>query len=179
MSSRLLNGRKHMTTEYTVVRSGKSKRKPFNSNVAGHLVMAKIRHSPLGRLGDEVEIARSCSTREWVRKVGSNANEKNVRLPLRTQHQHHKPGAFLDGVDWSAILIDLWEAPGWLKSAPLKSRSLPCSRLVARSSGKGPLRSEFVCSGPRSRRYPSSPRGARPSKTPWFGAPAEIDSLFL
>jgi hypothetical protein len=26
LSSRLLNGRKHMTTEHTVVRSGKSKR---------------------------------------------------------------------------------------------------------------------------------------------------------
>jgi hypothetical protein len=26
-----------MTTEHTVVRSGKSKRKPFNSNVAGYL----------------------------------------------------------------------------------------------------------------------------------------------
>jgi len=33
LSSRLLNGREHMTTEHTVVRSGKSKRKPFNSNV--------------------------------------------------------------------------------------------------------------------------------------------------
>jgi hypothetical protein len=29
--------REHMTTEHTVVRSGKLKRKPFNSNVAGHL----------------------------------------------------------------------------------------------------------------------------------------------
>jgi hypothetical protein len=27
-----------MTTEHTVVRSGKLKRKPFNSNVAGHLL---------------------------------------------------------------------------------------------------------------------------------------------
>jgi len=39
LSSRLLNGRKHMTTEHTVVRSGKLKRKPFNSNVAGHLLI--------------------------------------------------------------------------------------------------------------------------------------------
>jgi hypothetical protein len=31
LSSPLLNGREHMTTEHTVVRSGKSKRKPFNS----------------------------------------------------------------------------------------------------------------------------------------------------
>jgi hypothetical protein len=28
-----------MTTEHTVVRSGKSKRKPFNSNVAGYLLI--------------------------------------------------------------------------------------------------------------------------------------------
>jgi len=28
-----------MTTEHTVVRSGKSKRKPFNSNLEGHLVI--------------------------------------------------------------------------------------------------------------------------------------------
>jgi hypothetical protein len=28
-----------MTTEHTVVRSGKLKRKPFNSNVAGHLLI--------------------------------------------------------------------------------------------------------------------------------------------
>jgi hypothetical protein len=28
-----------MTTEHTVVRSGKSKRKPFNSNVADHLLI--------------------------------------------------------------------------------------------------------------------------------------------
>jgi hypothetical protein len=27
------NGREHMTTEHTMVRSGKSKRNPFNSNV--------------------------------------------------------------------------------------------------------------------------------------------------
>jgi hypothetical protein len=39
LSSRLLNGREHKTTEHTVVRSGKSKRKPFNSNVAGHLLI--------------------------------------------------------------------------------------------------------------------------------------------
>ena len=32
-----LYGREHMTTEHTVVRSGKSKRKPFNSNVADYL----------------------------------------------------------------------------------------------------------------------------------------------
>jgi len=37
--SRLLNGREHMTTEHTVVRSGKSKRKPFNSNVADYLLI--------------------------------------------------------------------------------------------------------------------------------------------
>ena len=30
--------REHLTTEHTVVRSGKLKRKPFNSNVAGHLL---------------------------------------------------------------------------------------------------------------------------------------------
>ena len=30
--------REHMTTEHTVVRSGKLKRKPFNSNVAGYLL---------------------------------------------------------------------------------------------------------------------------------------------
>ena len=34
MSSRLLNGGQHMTTEHTVVRSGKLKRKLFNSNLA-------------------------------------------------------------------------------------------------------------------------------------------------
>jgi hypothetical protein len=33
-----LDGREHMTTEHTVVRSGKSKRKPFNSNVADYLL---------------------------------------------------------------------------------------------------------------------------------------------
>jgi hypothetical protein len=33
------NGREHMTTEHTVVRSGKSKRKPFNSNVADYLLI--------------------------------------------------------------------------------------------------------------------------------------------
>ena len=32
-------GREHKTTEHTVVRSGKLKRKPFNSNVAGHLLI--------------------------------------------------------------------------------------------------------------------------------------------
>ena len=29
----------HMTTEHTVIRSGKSKRKPFNSNVADYLLI--------------------------------------------------------------------------------------------------------------------------------------------
>jgi hypothetical protein len=37
LSSRLPDGREHMTTEHTVVRSGKSKRKPFNSNVADYV----------------------------------------------------------------------------------------------------------------------------------------------
>jgi hypothetical protein len=32
-------GREHVTTEHTVVRSGKSKRKPFNSNVADYLLI--------------------------------------------------------------------------------------------------------------------------------------------
>ena len=36
--SQTRNARKHMTTEHTVVRSGKLKRKPFSSNVAGHLL---------------------------------------------------------------------------------------------------------------------------------------------
>ena len=36
--SQTRNTRKHMTTEHTVVRSGKLKRKPFNSKVAGHLL---------------------------------------------------------------------------------------------------------------------------------------------
>jgi hypothetical protein len=39
LSSRLLNGGEHMTTEHTVVRSDKLKRKLFNSNLAGHLVI--------------------------------------------------------------------------------------------------------------------------------------------
>jgi hypothetical protein len=39
LSSRLLNGGEHMTTEHTVVRSGKSKRKPFNSNAADYLLI--------------------------------------------------------------------------------------------------------------------------------------------
>jgi hypothetical protein len=34
--------REHMTTEHTVVRSGKLKRKPFNSNVAGHLLTSDM-----------------------------------------------------------------------------------------------------------------------------------------
>jgi hypothetical protein len=38
LSSRLPNGREHTTTEHTVGRSGKSKRKPFNSNVADYLL---------------------------------------------------------------------------------------------------------------------------------------------
>src|SRR6202022_4507687 len=42
LSSRLLNGREHKTTEHTVVRSGKLKRKPFNSNGAGHLLTIAI-----------------------------------------------------------------------------------------------------------------------------------------
>jgi hypothetical protein len=36
--SQMRKAREHMTTEHTVVRSGKLKRKPFNSNVAGHLL---------------------------------------------------------------------------------------------------------------------------------------------
>ena len=36
--SQTRKAREHMTTEHTVVRSGKLKRKPFNSNVAGHLL---------------------------------------------------------------------------------------------------------------------------------------------
>jgi hypothetical protein len=36
--SQTRKAREHMTTEHTVVRSGKLKRKPFNSNVAGRLL---------------------------------------------------------------------------------------------------------------------------------------------
>jgi hypothetical protein len=36
--SQTCKAREHMTTEHTAVRSGKLKRKPFNSNVAGHLL---------------------------------------------------------------------------------------------------------------------------------------------
>jgi hypothetical protein len=36
--SQTRKAREHMTTEHTVVRSGKLKRKAFNSNVAGHLL---------------------------------------------------------------------------------------------------------------------------------------------
>jgi hypothetical protein len=36
--SQMRKAPEHMTTEHTVVRSGKLKRKPFNSNVAGHLL---------------------------------------------------------------------------------------------------------------------------------------------
>ena len=36
--SQTRKAREHMTTEHTVVRSGKLERKPFNSNVAGHLL---------------------------------------------------------------------------------------------------------------------------------------------
>ena len=39
-----------MTTEHTVVRSGKSKRKPFNSNVADYLlIIANFAFSYLSR----------------------------------------------------------------------------------------------------------------------------------
>jgi hypothetical protein len=41
--------------------------------------------------------------------MGSNANEKKHR-------KHNMPRDFPDVVDWSAIPIDLWEAPGWLMS---------------------------------------------------------------
>jgi hypothetical protein len=37
-SVRLPDGREHATTGHTTVRSGKPKRKPFNSNVTGHLL---------------------------------------------------------------------------------------------------------------------------------------------
>jgi hypothetical protein len=49
--SQTRNTRKHMTTEHTVVRSGKLKRKPFNSNVAGHLLTSSSespRRKPAG-----------------------------------------------------------------------------------------------------------------------------------
>jgi len=48
LSSRLLNGGEHLTTEHTVVRSCKSKRKPFNSNVADYLlIIANLCLTPL------------------------------------------------------------------------------------------------------------------------------------
>jgi hypothetical protein len=46
--------------------------------------------------------------------MGSNANEKKY-------HKHNMPRD-LDVVDWSAILIDLWEALGWLMSELGRSR---------------------------------------------------------
>jgi len=36
--SQTRKAQEHTTTEHTVVRSGKLKKKPFNSNVAGHLL---------------------------------------------------------------------------------------------------------------------------------------------
>jgi len=47
--------------------------------------------------------------------MGSNANEKNITsITYRA--------AFSDAVDWSALLIDFWEAPGWLISEVGQSR---------------------------------------------------------
>src|SRR5260221_6780193 len=52
-----------------------------------------------------------------VRKVGSNANEKKLSgCPFALNTRITCRAAFSDGVDWSAILIYLWEAPGWLMS---------------------------------------------------------------
>ena len=47
--------------------------------------------------------------------MGSNANEKKYR-------KHNMPRGFSDVVDWSALLIDLWEAPVWLMSEVGQSR---------------------------------------------------------
>ena len=52
-----------------------------------------------------------------VRKVGSNANEEKVSgRPFALNTRMTCRAAFLDGVDWSVILIYLWTAPGWLMS---------------------------------------------------------------
>ena len=52
MSSRLPNAREHTTTGHTVVRSGKSKRKPFNSNVADYLLII----ATFGLRGDTLQL---------------------------------------------------------------------------------------------------------------------------
>jgi hypothetical protein len=44
--SPVINGRGHMATEHTVVRSGKLKRKPFNSNVADYLLIIATSKAP-------------------------------------------------------------------------------------------------------------------------------------
>jgi hypothetical protein len=47
--SQTRKARERMTTEHTVVRSGKLKRKPFNSNVAGHLLTSDGGSKPIRR----------------------------------------------------------------------------------------------------------------------------------
>ena len=49
---------------------------------------------------------------KWVRMP----IRKNIRSPFALNTSLTCRAAFSDGVDWSAILIDLWEAPGWLMS---------------------------------------------------------------
>jgi hypothetical protein len=72
--------------------------------------------------------------------MGSNANEKNIQSPLRTQHQHNMPRSFLRRVDWSAILIDLWEAPGWLMSVPGQTGKLQTEHKIFASPLKTDMR---------------------------------------
>ena len=45
---------------------------------------------------------------------------------------------FSDVIDWSAILIDLWEAPGWLMSVVVKSAVLSVGRSLNSGHSQGP-----------------------------------------
>ena len=137
MSSLLPNGREHMTTEHTVVRSGKSKRKPFNSNVEDYLqiiaiflqlpprakqhIRLKLRNSALGlshskeaRADSHSVTARSCSwSGKNARRVGRNSPPRLDRQ-LEFGHEPTRDTAH----SWSSRFGGFWNAPPREVSAP-------------------------------------------------------------
>jgi hypothetical protein len=70
--SQMRKARKHMTTEHTVVRSGKLKRKPFNSNVASHLLTIATFGFSYPRVSSDTPITPAVSLRFWISRDSAN-----------------------------------------------------------------------------------------------------------
>jgi hypothetical protein len=89
--------------------------------------------------------------------MGSNANEKKYQVDPSRNTSMTCRAAFSGGVDWSAILLDLWEAPGWLMSKLDHSRhpeNTPLNSGCARGGFGAHSSGHAAAAAPKGNKFP-------------------------